>query len=227
MSITPTVGKAAANRSGRWFSTAPISRPPFERPSMARCCAARDPLGDQIFAGGDEIVERMLLFGAAAGIVPGLAIFAAAAQVRDREHAAHVDPGHPFRLVAGQFGGVEAAIAVEQGRLRRAQVQAAAVDEEHRHAGAARGGVEDLADFVVGRIEGEARLGEDAALAGRAVVAIDGARRIEAGDSCRRSRCDDWSPWKPPVLPIPGSRMVPARRPFRSKVRTSLFASTR
>jgi hypothetical protein len=32
MSITPTWGSAAANKSGRWLTTAPTSKPPFEAP---------------------------------------------------------------------------------------------------------------------------------------------------------------------------------------------------
>src|SRR2546429_519392 len=35
MSMTPTAGSAAPNRSGRWFSTAPISRPPLLPPEIA------------------------------------------------------------------------------------------------------------------------------------------------------------------------------------------------
>ena len=35
MSITPTAGIAAPNRSGRWFSTAPTSRPPLLPPKIA------------------------------------------------------------------------------------------------------------------------------------------------------------------------------------------------
>src|SRR5215217_1959774 len=35
MSITPTEGNAAANRSGRWLTTAPTSSPPLDPPPMA------------------------------------------------------------------------------------------------------------------------------------------------------------------------------------------------
>ena len=35
MSMTPTPGNATLNRSGRWFMTAPTSRPPFEPPCIA------------------------------------------------------------------------------------------------------------------------------------------------------------------------------------------------
>src|SRR5690606_12181584 len=35
MSITPTAGSAAPNRSGRWFRAAPTNRPPFDPPWIA------------------------------------------------------------------------------------------------------------------------------------------------------------------------------------------------
>ena len=35
MSMTPTCGTAARNRSGRWLMTAPTSSPPFEPPCAA------------------------------------------------------------------------------------------------------------------------------------------------------------------------------------------------
>ena len=81
MSITPTPGATASNRSGRWLVTAPTSRPPLDRPDRGRPLGGGDAVGLQIFAGGDEVVEHVLLVGEPAGVVPGVAIFAAAAML--------------------------------------------------------------------------------------------------------------------------------------------------
>ena len=92
MSMTPTAGSAAPNRSGRCV----IAR----ADEQAAVAAAADGelvgtgvfLGDQPFGGGDEIVEHVLLLCLRAGLVPLVAILAAAAQVGDRIDAAHLHP---------------------------------------------------------------------------------------------------------------------------------------
>ena len=152
--------------------------PPLDCETVSRC----DVLGDQIFAGRDEIVEHVLLVRPPAGIVPGLAIFAAAADVRDREDAAHVDPGQPARLEGGRGGDIEPAISVEQGRVRPAAIEIAPAHEEHRDPRPVLRIVEDLRDFVIARIIGKRRLGEHGALPGRAVIAIDRPRPVVAGE---------------------------------------------
>src|SRR3546814_6312804 len=59
---------------------------PAVRPALDRELAlAGDPFADQIFARGDEVVKDVLFLVEAPGVVPRLAIFAAAAQVRDRQ----------------------------------------------------------------------------------------------------------------------------------------------
>src|SRR3546814_2353319 len=85
---------------------------------------AGDPLANQKFARGDEVVEDILLLVEPPGVVPRLAIFAAAAQVRDREHAALVDPREPGRREGGGHRDVEATIAIEQRRRSLAAVEA-------------------------------------------------------------------------------------------------------
>src|SRR3569833_1588315 len=49
-------------------------------------------LFDQILSCGNEIIEDVLLVGERAGLVPGLAILAAAAQVGLCIHSAHLEP---------------------------------------------------------------------------------------------------------------------------------------
>src|SRR3546814_8290105 len=68
--------------------------------------------------------------------LPRLAIFAAAAQVRDREYAALVDPGEPRRREGGGHRHVEAAIAIEKRRRSLGSVKAFLHHDEHRHLGA-------------------------------------------------------------------------------------------
>src|SRR3546814_4102856 len=80
---------------------------------------------------GQEVVEAVLLVGEAAAVVPFLAVFAAAADVRDRKHPALFDPRQPRGRESGGDGDVEPAIAVEDRRLRPGG-QLLAADHDHR-----------------------------------------------------------------------------------------------
>ena len=97
MSSSGALQTTAAARSGRWVSAAPTSRPPFEPPMTAELPVRRPALGDQVLAGGGEVVEHVLLALAHAGAVPLLAVLGAAAQVGHRPHAAGRDPGQRLR----------------------------------------------------------------------------------------------------------------------------------
>ena len=112
--------------------------------------------GDQKFAGGDEIVEHVLLVRAASGIVPCLAVFAAAADVGEREGAARLHPCHAAGGEAGRQRDVEAAIAIQQRRHGLAAgSHIGAAHDEHGHAGAVLALVEALLDHEIVGIEGE------------------------------------------------------------------------
>ena len=92
MSMTPTEARATAARSGRWVMSAPTSRPPLLPPYTASCAVRRHALGDEVVGHGGEVVEDVLLALEAAGVVPGRAVLAAAAQVGDRQHATGREP---------------------------------------------------------------------------------------------------------------------------------------
>ena len=62
---------------------------------MARRSARGDLLGDQVLGRGDEVVEDVLLVAEHAGLVPGLAVLAAAAQVGHRVDAAALEERAP------------------------------------------------------------------------------------------------------------------------------------
>ena len=68
-------------------------------------------------AGGDEIVEHVLLPELRAGLVPVLAVFAAAAQVGHGVDAAHLEPRLDGRAERGRRRDIEAAVAVQQHGL--------------------------------------------------------------------------------------------------------------
>src|SRR3546814_20472493 len=104
-------------------------------------------------ARGDEVVEDILLLVEPPGVVPRLAIFAAAAQVRDREHAALVDPREPGRREGGGHRDVEATIAIEQRRRSLAAVEAFLHHDEHRHLGAVLRLIEAILDRELPTVE--------------------------------------------------------------------------
>ena len=87
MSITPTAGSAAPKRSGRWVMQAPTSRPPLDPPADRQLGRRRVLVRDQPLGRGDEVVEDVLLLELGAGLVPVLAVFAAAAQVGLRRNS--------------------------------------------------------------------------------------------------------------------------------------------
>ena len=90
--MTPTCGTAAANRSGRCSSTAPTSKPPFDRAEDREALAAGPVLRRQIFGGGDEVIEYILLVRLHPRLVPGAPVLSAAAQIRNRVHPAQLEP---------------------------------------------------------------------------------------------------------------------------------------
>ena len=113
--------------------TAPTSSPPLLPPSMAIRAGTGPAAGDEVLRRRDEIVEDVLLLVEHAGAVPGLAVLAAAAQVRQREHAAGVEEREVAGVVGGRAADVEPAVAAEQHRPLAVWTQAGAMDEEHRN----------------------------------------------------------------------------------------------
>src|SRR4029077_10498151 len=83
----------------------------------AQTRAARVVFADEIFRGGGEVVEDMLLVGQRPRPVPALAVLSAAAQIRLGVRAAQLEPRLHGRPVRGSEGEVETAIAIQQKRL--------------------------------------------------------------------------------------------------------------
>ena len=121
-----------------------------------------------------------------AGLVPGLAVFAAAAEVGLGEDAAHLQPRQPRDREARQQRNVETAVAVQQRRIRAVELDPFLMDDEHRHARAVLAAVENLLHFVIVGVELQLRPAEQAAFARGDVVVIDARRRGEAGKRVER-----------------------------------------
>src|SRR5262249_55428855 len=73
-------------------------------------------LRDELFGGGDEIGEGVAFVMHSAGVVPGLAEFAATADVGDSEGHATIEKAEAIRVEANRDGDAVAAIAVQQKR---------------------------------------------------------------------------------------------------------------
>ena len=69
---------------------------------MASFCVAGVVVGDEPLGGGDEVVEDVLFFQLDAGLVPGFAVLAAAAEAGLGVDAAHL---HPEDVGGGEGGG--------------------------------------------------------------------------------------------------------------------------
>ena len=144
---------------------------------------ARPLLGDEVLGGCDEVVEDILLAQLLAGLVPLAAVLAAAAEIRNRERAAELEPRREDRREPRRHRSVEAAVAVEERRLRAVARRALAVRDEHRNARAVLRGVEDLLDLVAGRVEVDLGAAELGGLSGREVESVDRRRLVVRGEA--------------------------------------------
>mmetsp|Transcript_90378 Transcript_90378/g.264437 ORF Transcript_90378/g.264437 Transcript_90378/m.264437 type:complete len:654 (+) Transcript_90378:389-2350(+) len=125
------------------------------------------PLDGQAPHAGDPPAEEVLrhrlevLVGPAAalplgGLVPAGPVLAAPPDVRVDPDAPPLQPGGPARGgVGGRQGDLEAAVAVQQRRVRGVQDHAPLADLEVRHRGPVLGGREELRDLEV--LRGEER----------------------------------------------------------------------
>ncbi len=179
MSITPTAGSAAPNSSGRWFSTAPTSRPPLLPPAIASFGAEVYLSPIRYSAAAMKSSKTFCFSGEPAGVVPVLAVLAAAAQAGDGVDAAHLEPGDRARREGRRHRDVEAAVAGEQRRVLAVARRPLARGDEQRDPRAVLRGIEDLHRLVGGRIEGQLRLAEDRARARGRIAAEDRGRAGE------------------------------------------------
>src|SRR5215471_18358816 len=153
MSMTPTFGKAAPKRSGRCVMTAPTSNPPLLPPPIASFGVDVNLLSIRYCAGRDEIIEHILFRVKHPGLMPFLAVLAAAPQVRNSVNAAHFHPDQISRRERRRAGNVEPAIAVKISRRLAVSFHSFFVWDKHRHARAIGALVKDLFSRVIIRIE--------------------------------------------------------------------------
>ncbi|MBC8115845.1 MAG: S9 family peptidase, partial [Candidatus Saccharimonas sp.] len=143
---------------------------------------------DQPLGSGDEVVEDVLLFELRPRLVPVLAVLAPAAQVRDREDAAHLQPCNAGDRKTGRQRNREASVGVEQRRVRAVEFRGLLPRDEHRHLRAILAGVEDLLDEVVVGIELHLGLSQQRAVTRQQIEAEDRRRRREAGERIKGLR---------------------------------------
>ena len=110
---------------------------------MPRCCGEVTLRADQVFSHGDEIVVGALAVLFAGRFMPGRAEFAPAADVGQDINPAALEPGGTDAgIIARQHGNLEAAVAIQQGRVGAIQHQVGPADLEIRHLGPVlRGGL--------------------------------------------------------------------------------------
>src|SRR5262249_33958626 len=117
--------------------------------------------------------------------MPLLAVFGAAPQIGLRINAAHLHPDQIADRKRRRQRDAETTVAVEQRRIPTVELQSLFVRDEHRHTRAVLAVVENLFGFIIARVEIDLRLAINLALAGLDVVAINGCRRGEAGESVK------------------------------------------
>ena len=121
---------------------------------MPRWRGRGDAAGDEVFADGGEVVVDALAVGLEAGLMPGGAELAAAADVGEHKDAAVLEPQlADVGRVAGRLGDLEAAVGVEQRGVGAVELHVLGVDDEVGNLGAVLGGGFILLDHVVGGVE--------------------------------------------------------------------------
>jgi len=117
--------------------------------------------------------------------VPVAPVFAAAAEVREGEDSAALEPDGAADGEGRGQADVEAAVAVEEGFVRLFEVQALFVDDEHGDFGAVFAGDEDLFGLVAVRSEIDIGAAEEGALSGGEIEAVDGTGFGETGEAVK------------------------------------------
>ncbi len=143
---------------------------------------------DQVLGRGDEVVEHVLLLFAHAGLVPALAVLAAAPQVGHGVDAAAFQPEHHRGAERRGHAGVEAAVGVQVGGVVAGERQALLVHDEHGNLRAVLRGVKHLLGLEAGRVEGELGATEQLAAARLQVVLEDHRRIGEVGEGVEQHR---------------------------------------
>jgi len=110
MSSSGTAQTTARNRSGRCVIIAPISKRHWNA-FDGQVIAVGVFLRDQVFAGGDEVVEDILLFFEHAGAMPVFAKLSSAAQVGNGVDATVLHPEKHAAAETRRQRDVKAAVA--------------------------------------------------------------------------------------------------------------------
>ena len=120
----------------------PLRRGSAYQPATVAATKGHQPLvagvtlTDQPFGAGVEIVKHVLLVAEHAAFVPALAELVTTAQTRLRHDDATVDQGGKRAEIADLDADVEAAVAVDDGRVAAVELDALFRAHEHRHFGA-------------------------------------------------------------------------------------------
>ena len=117
-------GQAGAEQVGPFAHDGADEQPAVAAALNGQLRGLRVFLGDEILGRGDEVLVRLGTIEPGGGAVPVPAIFAAAAQVGHREHAAHLHPGELADAELRRQADVEAAVAVQQRRVGAVELDA-------------------------------------------------------------------------------------------------------
>ena len=117
-------------------------------------------LADQVFGRRDEVVEDVGLVEEHPRLVPGFAVFPAAAKAGLGVDPAVLEEDDEGRVEGGPHADVEPPVGGQEGRVLPVELEPLPVDDEHRDLGPVRARVEDLLGLVVGGIELDLRLPE-------------------------------------------------------------------
>ncbi len=99
--------------------TAPMSRPPALPPSIDDAVRIAVAVRGEMLDGGDEVGEGVALLHEAAGIVPGLAHIAAAADVRVGHDHAAIEQAEAVAVEADRQRVAVGAVGVDVERIGR------------------------------------------------------------------------------------------------------------
>ncbi len=150
------------------------------RPGDGQCRRRGVFFLDEIFGGGDEVVEDVLLLLQHPGLVPSVAVFTASPQIRHRVDAVVFEQDKVGDIKIGGGAGVEPAVGIEKRGPFSVELEALLVDDEHRDLRPILARIKDLLRLVIVGIEFDFCLAEDLGCSRRDIVLVD-RRRVGEG----------------------------------------------
>ena len=140
----PDGGKSAGEEFGTLVGDRPNQKTAITAAKNRQMFGGREFLLNEIFGGGDEVIENVLFLQSHAGFVPLFAVLVSAPQVGDGVNSAFFHPCQPTDAKARRQRNREAAVTIQDSRIFAVTFQPFFVNQKQRDAGSVLTGDKNL-----------------------------------------------------------------------------------